>query len=415
MNFLQQIQQGEKRPIVLDDVTVHQDAVTQYIDITTLCESRKKHFNDWRRTEKADHLMEKVAKLTGLGEHELVIVTPNSPHQRRTTWVHPKVAAIVATWLDPTFVIFWIDKLQENVPRTLTTNTIEETERHVSVLNDMIGTLERLKALDDCDRIEFRDSIQNLRRQICTTANSASLPLITDHTHKENCSLLDDSVRCLALAVALRLGHESTSFENYVKRRISAHIHHDRFANRVVDHICTIEPWQVALLLRAQSFRCLECDCRLTLTTAMTEDLSSFSLGRIWNNLPHVFPNICIVCRKHNHGTRELKAIQNMINNEKTIEEFAELLQIENANLGYVRNRNLVVEVLSPELPIEEADHMQWVCRWIEQHEMSHDERLLSAFQSLDRAGLGPSKRALLEELGKERLARFKKQRKCAS
>lgn len=218
-------------------------------------------------------------------------------------------------------------------------------------------------------------------------------------------------LRTIALAVALRLGHRSIPLLQRIRARIAAHAHADQNAGRANTRHPIIEPEQVALLLRAQSFRCLVCDCIMSVTHTVAEDAHAFSLGRIWNHLPHSFSNLCVICSCHNSGNTELRALKRLLNDEPGTEHFRHHLEKSDLQTETAPMRNLVVETLAPELLLSKEDHMSWIINWVEEHEGQPDAVLETAWQLLKEAGMGHTKREMLDSIADERAIRFKRTR----
>ena len=145
----------------------------------------------------------------------------------------------------------------------------------------------------------------------------------------------------------------------------------------------------------------------MSLTNTMADDAHAFSLGRIWNDLPHSFANICVICRMHNQGSLELRSLRLLIQSDPILDQF----KIDMNSGNTTKGRNLVIEALAPDLVTCGEDHVQIVNEWVENHEGTPDDQLIAACNTLASAGLGRTKRELLEQLADERAMRFKRQR----
>jgi hypothetical protein len=395
LQMIQRLQSGALRLLEWDSDEIPQHIDTRYVNITKLCQLRGKTYSNWRRLNSSQSIIDRVTALTGLTEADLIVNIMDGPVSRRATWMDLRLAAVVAAWVDPMFTIHCATLMQT------TQSPVDKKqcgwERQQAMAKQMEIDLLRLGdgQLEDRDRLYLLSLHRNVLEQFCKDM--------------EEPQTQNPDVRTLALAVAMRLGHPSQSITTDIARRISSHVHHDRLANRDCSRYPPVEPWHVALLLRAQSFRCLDCDAILTLTMGMAGDRHTFSLGRIWNHLPHTFPNLCVVCKCHNNGERELKALRKMLSNDTVISGFQHLLDDQAMTWAEIKDRNLVVEFLAPDLLIVPTDHLEWVTHWVHVHESLPDAQFQQAQVFLDQAQLGPSKRQLLDTLDRERSQRFKR------
>lgn len=123
-----------------------------FIDATTLCETRRRQFYDWQQTKKANAVIQQVSEITGLSEAELIIVTPNTATRRRTTWVHPRIAAAVAGWLDPMFAVYCVDMVTHN-PQSPEVHV--KVDRNLDIIDRMIVIMKELGGLEQFDVEQF--------------------------------------------------------------------------------------------------------------------------------------------------------------------------------------------------------------------------------------------------------------------
>lgn len=103
--MLQRLQTGSLQLLEFDDDQIPQHQETRYVNATKLCQLRNKTYSNWRRLDSSQSIIDRVAKMTGLSESELIVSITNGPVARRATWMDHRLAASLATWVDPIFAI----------------------------------------------------------------------------------------------------------------------------------------------------------------------------------------------------------------------------------------------------------------------------------------------------------------------
>lgn len=209
----------------------------------------------------------------------------------------------------------------------------------------------------------------------------------------------------LVLAAALRLGPKVKPFTSRIRDRIQAHIKADLDARRAKGCAVTVD--QVAFLLRVQSFRCLICDSVMHLTNTLPDDPFAMSIGRIWNEHSHTFSNTCLVCRQHNAGDNELKAMQYAVGSLSILDTIKDELGGGLPTSGF----NVVVEHLAPASTADPTADMNWVQDWVHSHESYISSDLEHANTLLTSIGFGTTKRELEKALAVERDRQCKRPR----
>jgi hypothetical protein len=73
-----------------------------FINVTDLCNSGGKQFNDWKRLQKTTAFIKVLSSSTGIPVDDLIKYNTGS-NKERATWVHPQVSINIAQWISPKF------------------------------------------------------------------------------------------------------------------------------------------------------------------------------------------------------------------------------------------------------------------------------------------------------------------------
>lgn len=85
-----------------------------YVNATQTCKAGKKKLNDWTRLKRSIAYLEALSLATGIPASSLLVElqgTPDGDASLQGTWVHPKVAISIATWISPEFEVWASDVL----------------------------------------------------------------------------------------------------------------------------------------------------------------------------------------------------------------------------------------------------------------------------------------------------------------
>ena len=405
--MLARLSSGPIRYLKFGEHSIPQHIETNYINATALCAAGGKQFGHWRRLDGTQSMISRLSETSGVLEDDLVVQVYDKDTRRSATWIDHRLAASMASWIDPMFVVFVVEQLvrhgqcHEQQPNASPECT--EWEKKLDTTKMAIEMMERVGGMEDTDKSFFRTSIRILIKKVLEPAQDKS----------EDTPRVD--VKSIVLAAALRLGHRPLPVVKRIQESINGHLQHDKRMDRDVDHYKPINIEQVCILLRAQSFRCLICDHVMSLTLTMADDPHSFSMGRIWNHLPHCFPNVCMVCAGCNKGNNELNALKLMLDRNE-IHRYSDMINNKAIRFDIIKDMNIVVEALAPTLLSSDEDHVQYVLDWVERNESFVDSQLDSAFDVLKERGFGHTKREFLDELCEERgrhCKRFKLEPLC--
>jgi hypothetical protein len=177
MGMLRRLLVGRTRAVNFGDVPVPQHEETKYVNATVLCQCRGKRYADWRRLDAATNIIHSVHKITGLSEEELIVTTPATATTTKTTWMDYRLAAALAAWVDPVFIIYTAQLAMTNFERTEPPEPspwleqLSHAERLVRLMKDVGG-------LDQRDELFYRDSIRNISKHLIGPGQPPAL--ITD-------------------------------------------------------------------------------------------------------------------------------------------------------------------------------------------------------------------------------------------
>lgn len=172
--MFQRIQVGKLNLIELGNDEVPQHEETRYINATKLCQSRNKTFSHWRRLDGSQMLIDHVAALSGLPESELIVTISTGPNARRATWIEHRLAAALAVWVDPCFIIHCASLAEQNLCSMAPTPSPKvlsiEWEKRREIAKDIEIDLRRINngVLEERDKIELmachRNALLRLRQ-----------------------------------------------------------------------------------------------------------------------------------------------------------------------------------------------------------------------------------------------------------
>jgi hypothetical protein len=346
-------------------------AASGFINVADICKSRNKTFSDWKRNDKSQQAITEIAERLGTAEEDLIVSRSTGPYERRGTWCHPQIAALIAAWVDPMFVVWLVQYVSAKAvtPSVDWTKQLEYNER-------IVGLLERLGGLDDRDRLYYRDCVRSIGMKL-----NSNIPMVQPSVRCEPLSYQqeEEQPKCmlaeLLLYIAETLGPDVKSFKGVLKQRIAAHVKADKAANRWADGTVPVTVENIAFLLRVQSFRCLICDHVLRLTRLLPCDPHQMSIGRIWNHLPHTLENVCLICKKHNTADNEERAVRDMMM-ECGIES-----AVWHAMKGQPLMQNPVLACLAGDMVPDVEEDLKCVESWIHTNEedwLQHSHGLTS-------------------------------------
>lgn len=242
VKMLRTLQHGDIRPLEVGDTVLPQHVDTLYINVTKLCQSSGKTFGNWRRLDSAQNIINEVSKMTGMEETELIVSILTGPNHRRGTWMDHRLACALAVWIDPMFVVFLAEKVktpETNEDRQTERTSTEYWKERLQTTEYAATLLEKFGGMEACDRASIRDQIRaiNKRMNECIQRQATHgdpFDKIDDTTYLRlrntsgaihNRHVSDpDTVRTLALAVAMRLGHRPMVFLRRLKCCIASQI-----------------------------------------------------------------------------------------------------------------------------------------------------------------------------------------------
>lgn len=85
-----------------------------YVNATQMCKAGNKRFPNWSRLDRSKAYIEALSLATQIRVSSLLIEltgTPDGDASLQGTWVHPKVAILIAAWISPEFEVWASDAL----------------------------------------------------------------------------------------------------------------------------------------------------------------------------------------------------------------------------------------------------------------------------------------------------------------
>ena len=159
---------GDIRILDFDDCEIPQHVETNYINATKLCQTRGKVYSNWRSLKSSQDTIDKVVRLTNKTESELIISVTNGPITRRATWVHFSIAAAIAAWVDPLFVIHCAMAMtRESHPQQKSHNNNTEPvdwDHKIEIANKLETSMRRMNngQLERSDEAYFLAALRNI-------------------------------------------------------------------------------------------------------------------------------------------------------------------------------------------------------------------------------------------------------------
>ncbi len=99
------------------DHPIRQRTSDGYLSATDMCKANKKLYGDWYRLDNTKEYLSELSSDMGLPTSQLVEVRKgNTKKYQQGTWVHPRVATVLALWISPKFAVkvtHWIEEWKE--------------------------------------------------------------------------------------------------------------------------------------------------------------------------------------------------------------------------------------------------------------------------------------------------------------
>ncbi len=163
--MLTALQIGSLRELDFGGHQIPQHVDTNYVNATALCKTRNKLFGNWRRLDGSQSIIERVSERTGKPEQELIVSVYDQQSNRSATWVDYRVAASLATWVDPMFVVYTVDALlagsSNPSDRPL---PLIDWEKKMDVAGKWANLMQIGGGMDERDRLFFKDTMRVIGR-----------------------------------------------------------------------------------------------------------------------------------------------------------------------------------------------------------------------------------------------------------
>lgn len=157
-----------------DKVPLHVD--TNYINASAMCKARGKAFSGWRRLEGTKAILQRISEDTGLADDELIVYVEDKERGGGATWVHYEVAAALAAWVDPMFVVFLVKEhvRRDEVPPTREAAKCIDWPKQLGYAREWADVMKLGGGMDQRDQLFFRDAVRVIGRNLFvhTTTNS---------------------------------------------------------------------------------------------------------------------------------------------------------------------------------------------------------------------------------------------------
>lgn len=167
-------QQTDKKALTIRDITITCRDSDGYINATQLCRAGGKGFKSWYRLNEAKDVLNAISAAVQICTADLVIYV-NNGSEDRATWVHPRVAVVVAEWISPEFhanVAGWIHELA-------VMGKVELGKEHSNeeIMREQIRKLKHTIVEKDKQLVEKDNTIEDLRAMIRNLQNDTATML----------------------------------------------------------------------------------------------------------------------------------------------------------------------------------------------------------------------------------------------
>jgi hypothetical protein len=131
-----------EKPLILNNIIIPTRYIDNYVNLTEMCKSANKKFNDWKRLDKTDEFLKELSRSTGIPVDLLIQTILRGPNELRGTWGHPRVSINVAQWISPAFDV----EVSKHILELYTTGSTEI--KNFELVKTIEDKTKRIKCLE---------------------------------------------------------------------------------------------------------------------------------------------------------------------------------------------------------------------------------------------------------------------------
>ena len=179
-----------------------------YVNATQMCKVGKKQFKHWNETKRSSNFLEALSRSVGIPTDLLIVSNSEGLNDERGTWVHPKVATSIASWISPEFEVWASDVLLRVINGEFQTLTEEakEAQQKLKLL------WEEIRVKGKVSRRTLADAIKNWyeRNPNCSTCPMGIMIAKTTNAIYQSLWSMD------ALEIESKLGCDRNQSRNFM-------------------------------------------------------------------------------------------------------------------------------------------------------------------------------------------------------
>jgi len=135
-----------------------------YVNATAMCKANGKQWSKYRESDRCQTYLDALAETSGIRMFGLI---ESRQGQGGGTWVHPQVAVNLPRWISAPFAVWmdgwFLESVQQGAAATVQVPAPAiDPQQTLSLIERSYNLLERLRVVDERDRIQFGDMVRNV-------------------------------------------------------------------------------------------------------------------------------------------------------------------------------------------------------------------------------------------------------------